>query len=190
MSDRTRSFWRLIRTLHIYLTMFASIVMFLFALTGFMLNHKDWFGLQSRGRPAPVRAVSGERAASKGPGKQTAEMPMPEGAERGERAKQGERGAAASRGMSPRPTGEGVGGVQARPQPQKGFLAKLTNLHKGKPVRTPVVLMIDVVAFLLMLASITGVMLVCSMPRRRKWGLVTMAVGTAAGLLIFLSAIP
>ena len=33
------------RTLHTYLTMLALVMFLFFAMTGFMLNHADWFGL-------------------------------------------------------------------------------------------------------------------------------------------------
>ncbi|HEV3027619.1 MAG TPA: PepSY-associated TM helix domain-containing protein, partial [Planctomycetota bacterium] len=32
------------RTLHIYLTMLACLLLLFFGSTGFMLNHADWFG--------------------------------------------------------------------------------------------------------------------------------------------------
>lgn len=38
-----RLFLNWARTIHVYLTMFAFGVMLLFAITGFMLNHEDWF---------------------------------------------------------------------------------------------------------------------------------------------------
>ena len=38
-----RRFLDYCRTIHIYLSMFGLLVMFLFGLTGFTVNHEDWF---------------------------------------------------------------------------------------------------------------------------------------------------
>ena len=38
------------RTLHVYLTLFGFVLLLFFALTGFMLNHEDWFS-----SPEPTR---------------------------------------------------------------------------------------------------------------------------------------
>ena len=43
------------RTLHIYLSMLGLVLMVFFALTGFMLNHSEWFGLDR----ARTRTVEG-----------------------------------------------------------------------------------------------------------------------------------
>lgn len=160
MSERTQFLFRWSRTLHIYLTMFASVVLFLFALTGFMLNHAELFGLKGKGGPG------GRRPAVTQPG------------------------AAAPEGASPKPARRGAEGASARPAAPAGVLSKLTSLHKGKPKKPGITWLIDITAFLLMLGSITGIILLLSLPRRRKLGLIVMGVGTLSGLLIYLLVLP
>jgi len=71
MSESRRSLLRLARTLHVYLTMFSSIVLFVFALSGFMLNHKSWFGLEGgasggRQRPAATQGSAEQPSTQRG----------------------------------------------------------------------------------------------------------------------------
>ena len=46
MSPAKRIVLRWTRTLHIYLTLLALLLLLFFAVTGFMLNHADWFSLE------------------------------------------------------------------------------------------------------------------------------------------------
>lgn len=43
MTQAHRLLLKWARTLHVYLTMFGFVLLFFFALTGFMLNHEPWF---------------------------------------------------------------------------------------------------------------------------------------------------
>src|SRR6478672_405113 len=43
MNQAHRQALRWARTLHVYLTLFGFVLLLFFAVTGFMLNHEDWF---------------------------------------------------------------------------------------------------------------------------------------------------
>jgi len=47
MAPTGRAFLSVSRTLHIYLTMLVALLLFFFGSTGFMLNHAEWFGLET-----------------------------------------------------------------------------------------------------------------------------------------------
>ncbi len=156
----------LARTLHVYLTMFSSVVLFLFAFTGLVLNHEAWFGL-GKGRVAPPRpapsSVETRLEGAGGPPSRDGEM-------------------AAKRDAGERASG--------RAPTNRGFLSKLTSLHKGKPSSLATTLLIDVTAIVLMLGSITGVILLVAIAPRRRLGLTLMGVGTLGAVLVFLFFAP
>ncbi len=159
----------LARTLHVYLTMFSSVILFLFAFTGFVMNHEAWFGLgKERGAPPRAQQVAGS------PDGARAERPAGEPPAGGAMA--------AKRGPEERAGG--------RPPANRGFLAKLTAFHKGKPPALATSLLIDATAILLMLGSITGIVLLVSLAPRRRLGLGLMGVGTLGALVVLLFFVP
>lgn len=172
MSESTRGFVRFTRTVHIYLTMFSSIVLFFISLTGFMLNHKTWFGLGGPG--GAQRPVATQGGAERLPTERSGLQP--------------------DRGLQPGAQRPDKSQVEAapggRPVQETGALAKLTNLHKGKPTRLAVVWLIDTTAGVLLLGSITGIILLLSHPRRRRLGAIVMAVGAIGALMIYLFVVP
>lgn len=68
--------------------------------------------------------------------------------------------------------------------------ALLTNLHKGKQAGRAWRFLLDATAVLLGSASISGDFLWRSLPRRRKWGLIALAVTAVAILIVYFVAVP
>jgi len=159
----------LARTLHVYLTMFSSVALSLFAFTGFVMNHEAWFGL-GKGRDAP--ALQKQAAAGSVETRvEGAGAPAPrEGA------------MAAKRDVDDR--------ASARAPANRGLLSKLITLHKGKPASLPLTLLIDTSAIVLMLGSITGVIMLVAITPRRRLGLTLMGAGTLGAVLVFLFFVP
>lgn len=160
---------RLARTLHVYLTMFSSVVLLLFAFTGFVMNHETWFGLgKERGGPSRAQPAS--------PGSDERRLD----------------GAAASpardAAMAPKRGGEERAG--GRPPANRGLLSKLTAAHKGKPSSLATTLLIDTTALVLMLGSITGIILLLSLAPRRRLGLTFMGAGTLGAVVVLLFFAP
>jgi len=160
---------RLARTLHIYLTMFSSVVLFLFAFTGFVMNHEAWFGL-GKAREAPAL----QKPAAKG----SVETRLEEAGGPPPRE-----GAMAAR----QDAGERASG---RAPANRGLLSKLIALHKGKPTSLPLSLLIDTTAIVLMLGSLTGVTLLVAIAPRRRLGLTVMGAGTLGVLLVLVFFVP
>ncbi len=144
MGRNSRRFVSLCRTLHIYLTAFGAVMMLFFSVTGFMLNHKEWFGPKEKGRRPP-------------------------GAEAG---------LASARPDAP----------PGPPAAPRGVLTKLMNLHKGAGVGTGWKLAIDATAVLLFVGSVTGLVLLLSLPHRRRLGLIAAGIGTALCLAAYCMA--
>src|SRR5262245_48101121 len=55
MASRYATLLKWLRTLHIYLSLLALVLLLFFALTGFLLNHEEWFSL----REPVTRTVTG-----------------------------------------------------------------------------------------------------------------------------------
>lgn len=162
-------YFRLARTLHVYLTMFSSVVLFLFAFTGFVMNHEAWFGLgKERGAPPRGQQVA---PGAEGPRADRAAGPPP-----GDGA------------MAPKRAAEERAG--GRPPANRGVLAKLTAAHKGKPSSLATTLLIDATALVLMLGSLTGIMLLLSLAPRRRLGLGLMGAGTLGAVVVLLFFAP
>ncbi len=181
----------LTRSVHVYLTMFALLSVLFFSATGFMLNHPGWFGLdepQRRFEPIEVdramladdlalaetlRATLGLRgrvdAVDREAGWVGVDFRGP--------------GYFASVMLDPA-TGKGEATIE-----EPRVLGLLTALHRGED-SGGWWLMIDAAAVMLIIASLSGVILLLSLPRRRVLGLVGVAVGLALGVAGYLLLVP
>lgn len=170
------------RTLHIYLTMFGLVLLFFFSLTGFALNHDRWFSLDEpriRERattlPADV-ARTGDRLAL------VEQLRKNEGA-RGEVMSIDEddterRVQFTSPGRKVEFTIERDSGQTNVHEEIRNALAFLTDLHTGKSAGDAWRRVIDATSIFLFLASLSGVILWISLPKRRKLGVAALVGGT------------
>jgi hypothetical protein len=70
---------------------------------------------------------------------------------------------------------------------QNGFIATLTNLHKGTTMPTPWILLIDTLAGAMIFLSLSGVILWWETHRRRLAGMVIFGVSVAATVALAMS---
>lgn len=194
MAPAGRMFLSISRTLHIYLTMLVALLLLFFGSTGFMLNHADWFGLET--------VVNGTK---EGTLPRTALVPLDKLAVvEWLRAEMGVVGAVDSFEAEP----ESIRIVFKRPglraeanikvadghvelgTEQRGTAALLTDLHKGASSGAGWKWVIDGTALLLVLGSLTGLILWISLPRRRALGIVALLVGIAASLSTYFYLVP
>jgi hypothetical protein len=183
-----------VRTLHIYLTMLAMLLLLFFGATGFMLNHPEWFGLEE------VRTRT-----SKGilPQRMVDELDKLAIVEK-LRAEFGATGALESFEVEPehlrvtfkRPGSRTEatvlrrdGGLEATTE-SHGTAAVLTDLHMGHGAGRTWRRVIDATSILLLLASLTGMTLWISLPRRRRVGLAALAVGLFASVMTYVLFVP
>jgi uncharacterized protein len=185
---------KLTRKLHSWTSMISLLVVLFFALTGLLLNNPSW----TFGQSPQVTSVSGE---------------LPDGAiTNGEpnylviseylRANQGATGQITDYGVSgdsgrisygsPGYTAtasfsvaEGTFTLQTT---RSGFVALISDLHKGTNVSTAWKLAIDAAAILLTTVALTGLILQLLIAKKRTTALVLLAIGVAAGVgLMFLA---
>lgn len=184
MSRSPRSFMATMRLLHIHVSMFALVLMLLYAVSGMMLNHADSLGGESS-KPAastvqiapdlkPAGAAAAIRAAAALSGHLESTDETPDEL-RLVFARPGYRAEA----VVERTTGKTELTVENR-----GFPGLLNDLHRGQHVRGVWRAVTDTAALILALLAVTGLILWWSLPVRRKWGTIWLVLGTAALVIV------
>jgi uncharacterized protein len=185
----------LIRTLHIYLSILGLAAIFFFAVTGFMLNHDDWFGaavprvttidgtmpadlLQKMDRLLIVEELRRSFGAT-GP-LNTFEDHGPDPL----------RVVFKHPGYSAEATIDRTTGKTGMEIQTTGVAGLLMDLHRGTFAGKWWGLCIDIAAVLLALASATGLILWLYLPRRRKLGLIALVIGVALCLSAYWAFLP
>jgi hypothetical protein len=180
-------------TLHIYLSMTGFLLVLLFAITGLTLNHDD-FGL-SEPRTAAFtiaippamlahpdeRTITGYLRATIGVRSQATRYREDPDAIELTFAAPGRRTTVSIS----RP--DGATRVEAE---TRGLLGKLGDLHKGQDSGRAWKWLIDVTAVLLTLSSITGIVTLLVLPKRRNLGLFVGLVSAGVLVAIYLVWVP
>jgi len=198
MSPKLRRFLQYLRYLHIYLAMLGLLLMCFFAVTGLMLNHEDWFGSDEAEPLQEVTAALPQAMLSE---------PFDDDAVVAHLRKAHglhgvvvdsftdetvaelvfERPGYRADVSVDRASGEALIVVQ-----NDGALVALMQLHRGRHATTgpwwPWV--VDAVAILLMIASLTGLGLLLSLKRHRMMGIAVGATGAVLCLAAYLLLVP
>lgn len=189
-----RKFLAFCRTVHIYLTMFGIFVMLLFAVTGFTINHEGWFGATTPrvteltaklpaeviAKGEPLYIVEGVREALRIRASLTSYRAGDEGYE--------------VVFKSPHEIwnieiDKQDGAVRAHLE-TSNTVALINNLHRGRYTGPAWGVVIDVSAFLILIAAVTGVILWMVLPKRRTLGIVFLVVGTLVVIGIYFLLVP
>lgn len=187
---RTTLFMRLT---HIYVTLAALLVLLFFAATGFLLNHEDWFGLEVI-TAREVTFTVPPTLTSETQSLMLVETLRAAHDARGElKSLKADEGEVHLQFISPgrksdftidRATGAGNALHETR-----GLLTQLTDLHRGKGTGTLWRRLLDLTAIALVIASVSGIVLWLSVPKRRRAGLVTIGVSVAIFAALWLVAV-
>lgn len=195
----SRNLAGIVRWLHLYLSMFAFGTMLLFSVTGLSLNHPEWFGA---GRSTTVDvageldpALLGDVAADPR-GDAVDRLAVAETLRARHRLRGvvtdfraddlevtvGWKGPAwAADAVIDRDTGRYTLAVTSH-----GFVDRINDLHKGRDTGAIWSMVIDVSAVLLVIAAVTGFLLVFWMRRKRLAGVLVALAGT---LLLLAAAV-
>ena len=205
-------FAKLMRWLHIYLSMFGLAMVLFFSATGVTLNHPDWFfgetqrSVQAEGQVdlkwlrAPAIAASSSPDAIADPAGLVSKLEIVEHL----RAAHGIRGALVEfkvddtecvvafkgPGYSADAFVDRDSGHYTLTQSYHGPIAILNDLHKGRDTGFVWSIFIDVSAVLLTLISLSGLVLLFYLKLRRGPGLVVVAVGTVVVMALFYWGVP
>ena len=169
------------RTLHVYLTMAALVMLLFYSMTGLMLNHPDWFGLDSPRTVEKKLTVPADLLKGRGQmwlfeylrksGEAKGEMSSFDDSDKDTLRVQFTMPGRKSDYVITVATGETTATHELR-----GITGVLGDLHTGKSVSFFWKRVIDATGLLLLIASLTGVLLWTTLPKRRKYGLLVLAV--------------
>ena len=184
---------RLSRWLHVYLSMISFAIVFFFAVTGLTLNHADKFGhqlhsTQEKGK-VEVRWVKTPDTT------RIARLEIVEYL----RKKNGIKAALSDFRIDDDQIGvsfKGPGyaadafinretGEYDVTQTSAGFVGIINDLHKGRDTGPVWSVFIDVAAILMTLVSLTGMLLLLFIKRKRASGLIVAALGLLVAYLIY-----
>ena len=184
---------RISRWLHIYLSMFSFVIVFFFAVTGLTLNHAEKFGnevktVQGKGKLNVnlVNAHDTALIAKKEIIEYLRSKHKLKGALSDFRIDDAQcdisfkgPGYAADIFIN-RATGE-----YDISQTNAGFVGVLNDLHKGRDAGPVWSLIIDISAVLMTLISLTGIILLLYLKRKRLTGLILAALGLMIAYIIY-----
>jgi uncharacterized protein len=189
---RRRNWKGLLRLVHSYLTMFSLLLFLFFGVTGFILNHEDWFGLDQ----SIDKEDSGELDIKlcKEPDKLAiVELLRRDYHVRGplyefqvdelELVVLFRRPGHSADVVIDRETGA----IDIKTE-ISGTLAMLTEIHQGKSGGLAGALIVDATSILLILAGLSGFLIWLTVPAQRKAGLALLMAGSLSfiGLLLIL----
>ncbi|MBK9549975.1 MAG: PepSY-associated TM helix domain-containing protein [Gemmatimonadetes bacterium] len=183
------------RTVHIYLTVFAMLLMVFFAATGLLLNHEEWV---SASEAAPVETTGTLPMAL------LTHAPDTAGIIETLRTTYGALGALStfdSDGEELRVELRGPGrrfeavitlatGAMTITKEMRPFLIRMDDLHRGKDSGTAWSWLIDLSAILLLLGALTGITLWIALPKRRTLGLIALGLGVGVCVAVYLLIVP
>lgn len=189
-----KQFLALCRTLHVYLTMFGLLVMLLFGVTGFTINHEERFGATTPrvtdfegqtpteliAKNDALRIVEYLRSTFRIAGAMTDYDETPE--------------LLSIAFKQPGQTWEveiekSAGKTRVHTE-AFNFAAVINNLHRGRYSGAAWRWVIDASALMIVLACATGIVLWLALPRRRTLGLIALALGIAGTLGIIYVLVP
>ncbi|MSR54120.1 MAG: hypothetical protein EXS09_12635 [Gemmataceae bacterium] len=194
MSPIRRWLLKWARTAHMYLTLFGLGLLGFFAVTGFMLNHEDWFLA-----PEPHRVeMKGTIPA--------AMMQEPDKLAIVEllRKDYGAKGALASFEIEEerfriefKGPGHGTEAIVEREtgslevtHESRGSVGVMLDLHRGKASGTAWSLVIDGLCILVLIIAGTGFYLWMSLRSRGHYGLIVLALGIILGIVVYFVWVP
>lgn len=187
-SEWWRVFWWAIRWFHIYLSLFGFATILFFCLTGLTLNHPTWFGgvhetterfegtvdpawvVREGGTPDWLRLAEELRVTHRLQGR------VGELRDDGEELSLEFVGPAYAADVVVRREDARYSGTITR----HGPLALINDLHKGRDTGAAWGVVIDLSALLMGVSSITGLVLLYSLKRKRWLGTVVVVAGTVA----------
>ena len=192
-----------VRWLHIYLSMFGLVALLFFAVTGITLNHPDWaFANHEREREVtgqlPMEWLVNKSAAD--PLLAVDRLSIVEHL----RSEHQIRGALrdfsgdeyqlivgfAGPGYTADAYIEREDGTYSLNERSQGLVATLNDLHKGRDTGPVWAWVIDVIAVMMLLASLSGMYLLLGLKRRRRAGLFNLVIGAVVVVVIYMVWVP
>jgi hypothetical protein len=182
------------RMVHVYLTLFGLALLLFFAVTGFMLNHDDWFGPEEQtqtttGSLPPKLLKEPDKLA-------IVELLRKDFGASGvmdsfdAKDEDSVRVVFKSPGMQFEAVVQRADGMATMTRTSRGFAGLVTDLHRGKATGLAWGLIIDSVCVLLLIIATTGLILWQSLRGRARHGLAVMLLGAAISVVVYFAFVP
>lgn len=195
MGPGTRRALTIVRTLHVYLSMSALALVLLVSVTGLVMNHAEWFGLDEEGG---VLTGTGSLPVS------LLERPDEQAIVAELRREFGAAGILDEFEVEDetilvvfkRPGGrtdafiDRADGAVELTTESGGALAVLADVHRGHHTGAGGSVLVDVAALVLLSVSVTGLVLWASLRRRRLWGAVALGAGAIMLVVFYFLVMP
>lgn len=186
------------RWLHIYLSMISFAILLFFAVTGLTLNHTEWFGehvttVEHKGK-LDVKWVSSPDTNKIGKLEIVEFLRNAHGIKGslGDFRIDDQEISLSFRG--PGYTADSFidreSGEYELTESRMGFVAVINDLHKGRDTGGAWSLVIDISAILMTVVSLTGLVLMVFLKKKRLAGLLIAAIGTLISYLIYVLLVP
>jgi uncharacterized protein len=194
MSPAHRRLLKIARYIHVYLTLFGLMLLAFFAVTGFMLNHEDWFLASESVKRTAVGTVPTQilQPADK---LAIVELLRKDYAARGvvetcEVEEDSVRVVFNGPGRRIEAVMQKEDGKLEVTYEYRGAVGVLLDLHRGKATGTAWSLIIDGVCVLVLIVATTGLILWQSLRGRGHYGLLVLGLGLALGVGVYLLFVP
>ena len=189
-----KKFLALCRTLHVYLTMLGLLVMLLFGVTGFTVNHEEWFGA-TLPRVTDTEGTTPRDLLATGDALRIVEYIRStwrvSGAMTDYDASDDRVSVAFKEpGQLWEVAIEKSTGRTKLHNETYNLAAFLNNLHRGRYAGPAWRWVIDLSALFIVLACATGIVLWLALPRRRLLGFIALAVGVLGTIGIIVALVP
>jgi hypothetical protein len=194
MTHGRRLLLKLAHTVHVYTTLFGLVLLLFFAVTGFILNHEDWFRPEDPHRRTTTGTVPVKLL--EGPDKLAVVELLRKDHGITAALDSFEKENDSFRVVFKAPAREIIATIQEADGQTTvshefwGLVSIMTDLHRGKTSGTAWALVIDGVAILFVVVAVTGLILWSSLRSRGKYGLLVMALGLAVGLAVYFAFVP
>lgn len=193
MKSLIRNIHIISRTLHIYMTLLALMMILFFSISGFILNHQEWFAADTISQRTETITLP-EEIYRHGDRLVVVEYLRNHAHARGQVAHfdQNEEEIKIIFTGPGRRTEAFIEKNDGRAEithDTQGLAAILMDLHQGKGTGMAWKLILDISVGLLFLGSITGLILFLVLPRRRIPGTIALIAGTLACLAVYFLAV-
>ena len=183
------------RWLHTYLSMVSFAIVLFFAVTGLTLNHQEWFSGMAR-----TQMLKGKVDPKWLSGKDVAKLEIVEYL----RKTHGLTSAMSDfrvddsqvtvsfkgPGYSADAFLDRTAGSYELTENRQGFVAVINDLHKGRDSGKAWSAVIDLSAGLMTLVSLTGLVLIFFLQKRKTWGLIAVGIGALLCWLVYAIWVP
>ena len=182
------------RWLHIYLSMASFGILFFFAVTGLTLNHQDWFNKQQTA--VQLRGAMNPKYLASEAGKLDVVEYLRNthgihGAMKDFRVEDTDWSVAfKGPGYSADVIIDRATGRYELTETRMGFFAIINDLHKGRDTGSAWAKVIDVSAVLMTLVSLSGMLLIFFLQKKRLSGLLAAGAGAVLCYLAYLAWVP